>query len=262
MEYRDHRTGSGGFSLVELSIVLVILGLLIGGILSGRALIRSAELRSVTQQYEQFVTASYAFRNKYMALPGDFTQAVAFWGAAATGGDCLTVGGTGTATCNGNGNGAIDLWVNSNEVFRFWQHLSNAAMIEGIYSGVQDGAQYSATTPANAPAGKVNTSLWYIQYMGVQTGNAMLFDGNYGNALEFGGQFADYDPATPILLPSEAWNIDGKIDDGKPAMGKVVVRAQNGLNTCTTGADSTALTADYLLSASTQECGLFFRQAL
>lgn len=262
MEYRDHRTGSGGFSLVELSIVLVILGLLIGGILSGRALIRSAELRSVTQQYEQFVTASYAFRNKYMALPGDFTQAAAFWGAAATGADCLTVGGTGTATCNGNGNGVIDLWVNSNEIFRFWQHLSNAALIEGVYSGVHIGAQYSGTTRENAPAGKINTSLWFVQYMGVQSGNAVWFDGNYGNAFEFGGQFADYDPATPILLPSEAWNIDGKIDDGKPAMGKVVVRAQNGLNTCTTASTSSALNADYLLDSSEQSCGLFFRQAL
>ena len=68
-----------GFSLVELSIVLVILGLLVGGVLSGQSLIRAAELRAATQEYQRYYTATQTFRDKYFAIPGDFNNAQAFW---------------------------------------------------------------------------------------------------------------------------------------------------------------------------------------
>ena len=77
-EVRASRTIDKGFSLVELSIVLVILGLLIGGILTGQSLIRAAELRSVTTQYQGYVTAVNTFRDKYFALPGDMPNAIDF----------------------------------------------------------------------------------------------------------------------------------------------------------------------------------------
>lgn len=77
------------FSLVELSIVLVILGLLTGGILAGQNLIRAAELRSVTTQLQQYQTALQTFRNKYFALPGDMTKATDFW-TSAFGTNCVT----------------------------------------------------------------------------------------------------------------------------------------------------------------------------
>ncbi|PZU43073.1 MAG: prepilin-type cleavage/methylation domain-containing protein, partial [Sphingomonas sp.] len=64
-----------GFSLVELSIVLVILGLLTGGILGGQSLIRAAEIRSIGVDFNRFSTATYTFRDKYMGLPGDITNA-------------------------------------------------------------------------------------------------------------------------------------------------------------------------------------------
>ena len=68
------------FSLVELSIVLVILGLLTGGILTGQNLIRAAELRSVVTEFQTYQTAVMTFRDKYFALPGDMTNATDFWG--------------------------------------------------------------------------------------------------------------------------------------------------------------------------------------
>jgi prepilin-type N-terminal cleavage/methylation domain-containing protein len=72
-----------GFSLVELSIVLVILGLLVGGVLSGQNLIRASELRKYITLQNQYRTAISAFRDKYFALPGDMTNATAFWSAKA-----------------------------------------------------------------------------------------------------------------------------------------------------------------------------------
>jgi len=68
-----------GFSLVELSIVLVIVGLLVGGVLTGKSLIRAADLRSVSTDYEGYRTATSAFRDKYFGLPGDITNASSFW---------------------------------------------------------------------------------------------------------------------------------------------------------------------------------------
>ena len=79
LESRVTRT-DGGFSLLELSIVLVILGLLAGGVLSGKSLIRAAELRTIGTERDRFRTAMYAFRDKYFMLPGDISNATSFWG--------------------------------------------------------------------------------------------------------------------------------------------------------------------------------------
>jgi prepilin-type N-terminal cleavage/methylation domain-containing protein len=78
---------TGGFTLVELSIVLVIIGLIVGGILVGRDLIRASEVRSSVSQLEKLDTAVNAFRLKYEALPGDISaeQAAAFGMAVRAG---------------------------------------------------------------------------------------------------------------------------------------------------------------------------------
>lgn len=251
-----------GFSLVELSIVLVILGLLAGGILMGQSLLRAAELRSVATDLEKYKNATIAFRQKYDALPGDFANAEATWGTAdATDATCVTTASVTSLTCNGDEDGTIRSALRSNERFRFWQHLANAGLIQGQFDGIQHGTTVSAATTENVPSGRIKTSLWHINWFGNLTGSTIWFDGSYDNAFQYGGQTTNYDPAMPVFKPEEAWNVDSKIDDGKPATGKVVVRAQGGFNTCTTAAAgaSTTLTADYLFSGTTLTCSLTFR---
>src|SRR5665213_3372659 len=72
-----HRQNRQGFTLIELSIVLVIIGLIVGGILVGRDMIEAAKVRATVSQYEKFITAANTFKLKYGDLPGDLTTAEA-----------------------------------------------------------------------------------------------------------------------------------------------------------------------------------------
>ena len=153
-------TMNKAFSLLELSIVLVIIGLIAGGIVAGSSMIRAAELRSVITEYQQYQTAVHTFRDKYLGLPGDLKNATAFWGAAhATPATCLTTVGTGTQTCNGNGDGILDDSANASEYgerFTFWQHLANADLANGTFTGIAGpGAINNAIIDENIPSSKL-----------------------------------------------------------------------------------------------------------
>jgi len=247
------------FSLVELSIVLVIVGLLVGGILAGKSLIRASELRAVSTEYNRYRSATFAFRDKYFALPGDLTNATGFWGAA-DGSTGLTVAcrtaNSGTATtCNGNGNQQIITSTGSQEHHRFWQHLVNAGMIEGNYSGVPIAATTSVDT-TNAPSSRMQGGLWFAYYFGDVSGTSLRFDGAYGNSFEFGAQTSNAHPSGDIMLPEEAWNIDTKLDDAMPATGRIVTAD---FNVCTPAVLSTELTVAYDLTVKDEACALIFR---
>lgn len=256
-----------GFTLVELSIVLVILGLLVGGVLTGQSLIRASELRSITTQYQSYITAVNAFRDKYFAIPGDMANATSFWGQAASGTTCVTTAGTGTQTCNGNGDGlltpskastnAVPGGATSNEIFRFWQQLSITGLISGTYSGITQGSTAFSATTANVPAGKIQNTVWFLYDWGPLTTEPGFFDGNYAATLEYGSPAANADPSVPPLKPEEAWNIDTKIDDGKPATGKLKMRAPT-MSQCTDTSTTSTMTANYLLSNTGPSCLLLF----
>jgi prepilin-type N-terminal cleavage/methylation domain-containing protein len=225
----------GGFSLVELSIVLVILGLLIGGILSGQALIRAAELRAVTTEYNTYVTTTQTFRDKYFALPGDMTNATQFWNAeplANCPGTNATPSTT-TATCNGRGIGQVTWNETAGSGYgasshRYWQHLANAGLIEGRYTGVYGAGgcngNGSCTTDLgiNAPKSRISNAGWSVAYMGtVGSGHPYYFAGNYENAFYVGATITGSWTYAPMMKAEEAWNIDTKIDDGRPGLGRV-----------------------------------------
>ena len=250
-----------GFSLVELSIVLVILGLLVGGVLGGQALIRSSELRSITVDKDKYVTGINTFKDKYMGLPGDISNAIAFWGAAhATPATCQTTASTGILTCDGNGDGAIDddaAATDDYEKFRFWQQLSNAGLIEGSYNGISGTVQGTNIAKSRLSGGGFSM----FDYKAVAAGHAVFFEGNYVRALAFGAATATA-PADishgPVLTVDEAWSLDTKIDDGKPGTGRALA-TETGAGTATGCASSTtAATAAYSLSNTGSVCSLVF----
>lgn len=253
------------FSLVELSIVLVILGLLVGGILAGQSLIRAAELRSITTQFTQYVTAVQGFRNKYMGLPGDLKNATKFWGeqdpVAST---CRTTPSTGILTCDGDGDGRVwdagtSEWY---ELLRFWQHLSNAGLIEGRYTGAGVTTSYEHLCGTNAPRGRIANSCWEARYLGNVSGSSSHPDGETGHTMFLGGPWATQQPLDAIITPEELWNIDTKMDDGKPVTGNVVSpkngwNAPSGTLVCTTS--NAVATAQYNLTNGTKQCFPIFR---
>jgi len=90
-----------GFTLIELSIVLVIIGLITAGIIGGQSLIHSAQIRSVISDVDRFRVAIATFEMQYDSLPGDLVNAKEYWLDP----DCMDDAGN---TCSGNGNGLIN----------------------------------------------------------------------------------------------------------------------------------------------------------
>jgi prepilin-type N-terminal cleavage/methylation domain-containing protein len=251
------------FSLVELSIVLVILGLLTGGILAGQSLIRAAELRSVVSEYQRYISASQSFRDKYFALPGDMPNAVRFWGPQAGGTvdgadstcDALVTPSTGTATCNGNGDGDISTHP-SPERTRFWQHMANAGLIEGSYNGV-GGSPYILQGGVNVPKPRA-ASIWAVFHYRDYGINGFSNVATTPTLFIGGATIDTISNALPAFRPEEVWNIDTKLDDGRPAYGKVVMPNQNLASTAGCITTNAAATADYVLTNSDLACNLCF----
>lgn len=258
-QIKRHPQQEQGFSLVELSIVLVILGLLTGGILGGRSLIRAAEIRSVGEDMENYATALYTFRDKYMATPGDMETATRFWGAAHTApGTCRGTIGTGTQTCNGDNDGEIDVdSAGSSERLRAWQHLANAGLINGSFTGVKDmsgGDGGGAVAGLNVPAAKISPLMYSMTSGTGWTDSAQFFPDTISRRhvqIESRGPRA--------LAPEDLWNIDTKFDDGKPDTGSMYTYINSSSwspGGCATTDD--VETAEYALNVTEKVCAFYF----
>jgi prepilin-type N-terminal cleavage/methylation domain-containing protein len=260
-------TSSHGFTLLEVSIVIVIIGLLTGAVLAGQDLVRAAQLRSVVNEFHTYKTAVYNFRDKYGGIPGDFARAERFWGTMSTGTCPNAIGGTGTQTCNGDGDGRIERngsVSRSNETFTFWQQLANSGLIEGRFTGIAgSGSTNDSEVGLNAPPSKLDGTGWSVGYY-ASDGNSpptyFTLAAPYRNSFIIGIDSPNFQTSLPALRPEEAWNIDQKVDDGFPASGKIISIYWN--NLCTEAVDGTPATDDlnavYRVTDSSVQCALCF----
>ncbi len=108
-----------GFTLTEIAIVLVIIGLLLGGVMKGRAMIENAKVKNLENSVNGNVAAVNTFMDRYRALPGDFKKASSRIKAGLA---------------DGNGNGRID----GGERYPFWSHLAAAGIVSGDFDGTSD----------------------------------------------------------------------------------------------------------------------------
>jgi prepilin-type N-terminal cleavage/methylation domain-containing protein len=233
-----------GFSLVELSIVLAIIGLLTGGILVGQSLIRSSQMQAVLTEYQNYKDAALAFRDQYDGLPGDLFDAANQWGTAT----------------NGNGNGQIEQAAAvsvAGEYAQFWLHLALSRQIQGNYTGLATatGVRH-VQVGTNSPTSKMDNAGWSIIWVDSRTAaSATYFDGIFGNQFTFGATAGTAENDGAVLKPEELWNLDKKIDDGVAGSGVVMTRKASAVANC---AANDTTTSPYALTTSSKTCMAYF----
>lgn len=122
------------FTLIELSIILVIIGLLVGGVLVGQDMIRAAEIRALKNELHDLSLAVQTFKLKYNCYPGDCDNATSFFGKNSTLCNSHTGQPGSPGTCNGNGNNMLFTEGTSSDGFYFWQHLTLANLVKYPYN--------------------------------------------------------------------------------------------------------------------------------
>jgi prepilin-type N-terminal cleavage/methylation domain-containing protein len=207
-----------GFTLVELAIVLVIVGLVVGGVLVGQDLIRSAELRRFYSEKEKIILAVRAFQLRYNCLPGDCTNATQFFGTDPEG--CPGPGTDKTPktqTCNGDGNDIIGQngMTPNNEELTYWQQLVAAGVWTGKFRGSLISSGTSVDSSVAPPISIAESTYWQAS----NTQTSPFDDGSLAQIPPLGNAFAQY--GSSFLTPLEASVIDIKYDDAKPASGNI-----------------------------------------
>ena len=177
-------TKQKGFTLVEIAIVLVIVGLLIGGVLKGQEMITNAKLKRIESDNAGIAAAMFSYQDRYLQLPGDDSGAQGRFAVFTAAAD------------NGNGNGSVQgSWVGDStavapaqETGNFWRHLRAAGLIPG--------APADDTQPTNAYGGLI----------GLRDGSLQIA----GHVTVFGS----------IEGPIAAI-IENRLDDGDPRTGRI-----------------------------------------
>ena len=192
---RAHR--QGGFTLIEIVIVLVILGLLMGGVIKGQELITSARVRSLTALMDGVKAAFYGFQDRYRGLPGDYMAADKL--LRCPGGTCL----------KGNGDGVIERTAvplagsDPNEATLLWTHLTSSGLLNGNYAMT---AGETVPTDANTPKNPFNI---YMQ---------VVYDGRYAdkNTPAANRHNLKLGALVPVEIAAE---VDRKADDSNGVSG-------------------------------------------
>lgn len=196
-----------GFTLVELSVVLVIIGLVVGSVVIGKSLIRQTELLSILSEAKSYDAAWKAFKLQYRAWPGDFNKATQYWPDSG----------------DGNGNKILEIPNDGEEYLLAWQHLALADITPGTYTGVVNDEQPYAKIGLNMPGSKVDGAGWTM--ISPSSGHDLFGIGGTGTALLlFGKEHNDYWPEGPVVSSREGMALDQKADDGIPNKGMIMIR--------------------------------------
>ena len=247
------------FTLIEMSIMLVIIGLLVGGVLIGQYLIQVVQLNAAVTDANRFGIAAMTFRDKYQALPGDMNNAADIWGAAdggdGLGSDCGDVESE-TLTCNGDGSGLINVLINNggHEKLRAWQQLANAGMIAGSYTGAPTaGIAYVGT---QWPAARYKPAGYEMH------GPLNLYIRGTGHLIKIGARSTIDTTGLNggFLTPIEAWSLDQKMDNGLSDSGNLLALDSNDVAGCVTNGSVYALgtTGSYILTNEIKSCRFYF----
>ena len=185
-----------GFTLVEIAIVLVIIGLLLGGVLKGQELVNSAKVKNFVSDFKSVPLFIYGYQDKYRALPGDDRQAVAHVGSGAT------LSPTAATLGNGRIEGNYNSETGTDESVAFWQQVRLANLAAGP-TDFSSATAIAAAVPNNADGGRI----------GIQSTSPIT------------GMTGSYFVCSDAIQGKFAKQIDITMDDGNTATGSVRVMA-------------------------------------
>lgn len=219
------------FTLIELSIVLVIIGLLVGAVFVGHQLRTAARVRSLISQVDQYKTAINTFKLKYGYLPGDIPDPTASgFGFAARG----------SYAGQGDGNGIIEGNVNqlstgnrgytfrSGETLTIWRDLTASQLVSGSFTLASSTSNISTITASTSPS--IDD---YFPKASIGNGNYLVAWStatsrqNYLSVqaiIDVGSQGSGTMKAFAGLTVNQAYSIDSKLDDGIPQTGQILAR--------------------------------------
>lgn len=185
-----------GFTLIEIAIVLVIIGLLLGGVLKGQELIQNARVRNIISQQDGIKAAYFGFQDRYRGVAGDYLSNLATQNIPG-----MATQGCAPANCGGDGNGVINT-VTRQEPLIAWMQLSLAGFITGSY--ITNGTTAGETT-VNSPTNPYGGFMQLINDVVFQGAGAVT-----RNNVKTGAGI----PATILA------EVDRKIDDGNANTGE------------------------------------------
>jgi prepilin-type N-terminal cleavage/methylation domain-containing protein len=235
----------GGFTLIEIAIVVVIIGLLLGGVLKGQEMIRSARSHNVITQSNGLKAAMLGFSDRYRALPGDYSRAsvnipdiTANTGSAGSitaiegegNGDSYIGGAIPLGSGNTRAIAETDTGIDHAELALVWLHLGNAGYISGGFSGVDANiVEGTWTCPTDVCMTNAYNGAMFIIHADEQSGKNAIADTAVSHQIWSGK-----------LIPVEVIaDIDSKTDDGEPGNGNFRV-ADGYITTCALNSDGTA----------------------
>ena len=206
------------FTLIELSIVLIVIGLIVSAIVGGQSLIKQSKITKAIHNVKLYQSAIHLFQDEFEALPGDIDDAETYWGA-----------GSG----NGNGDGNVQ----NAEICYVWNHLSLADVLPTRYG-------FQANCLGGTP--HYQTGITAPSFLHDESAIAFGITNNMGHSSDFSNlpdrkkafiAVEANDGDFGAVTTKEAITIDKKMDDGAPMSGAVYgFNRTNGTDTCVNGA--------------------------
>lgn len=204
------KRNQSGFTLIEIAIVLVIIGLLLGGVLKGQELINSAKVKNLATDFRNIPVFIYGYQDKFKALPGDDAGVDAHLAGQCVTTSCkATTGGTvGNGLIEGNWNS----YTKTEESYLFWQHVRLAGLTSGPTVLPATPAPGDGFKPVNAVGGEI----------GIQSGTNSVTATPINATAATNPIRGTYIICSPNILGKFAKQLDIQLDDGNTAGGSMM----------------------------------------
>jgi len=221
-----HNKNQTGFTLVEISIVMIIIGLLIGGTFGGMRLIENMRVNKTVQDLKAIESAALTFKDTYGRLPGDIVNPASRLPNCTTA-PCATGG-------NGNRQIGVQTWLESmistDEQYTFWSHLQASDLLSMGTKNTTD-MNFGRGQPKAPVGGGYRIYNWIARGIGPPGCITWI----YTQGLMITGEATGNGPNGPnarLVKCSQIESIDRKIDDGMPLSGKTSAGGCNAVFTC------------------------------